>query len=121
MTTNIGELIEKLIIDNLKSRRVFCEIHGELDRILQTDGFEELIIKLVNANHDLWNLCQSKGAVAENKDMPASILRDMMRKDVALCKSRAELRAAINERLGDGTADGSTIKVYGDDRGVKSV
>jgi len=113
VTVNIAELIEKLIIDCLKSQHTECELHGELDRILEKGGVEELVKQLVKANHDLWDLCQVKWAAATDKKIPEAVLRDMMKRDVELCRSRAELRAAINERLGDGTADGSTIKVYG--------
>lgn len=122
--TNVAELIEKLIIDCLKQRHVYGEWNSVCDKLReQLESHLEarllqLIVDLVLANADLWDLKQSQGtevALADAGGMPAhsTLLLGMLRQDIRLCKSRAALREQINAALGQNEADGSTVKFYG--------
>jgi len=67
----------------------------------------ELIEKLAIANIKLYEVCDLK---AKADTMTAEQLREMARKDVALCQERARLKNELNRLLG-GTGD--EVKSYG--------
>jgi ATP-dependent Clp protease ATP-binding subunit ClpA len=69
-------------------------------------GVGELIEMLVVANCKLYEVCQQKA----NPDLPSEAeLKDLVRKDVELCRQRSRLRAEINRRLG---SSGDSVKTY---------
>lgn len=75
------------------------------------DGIGELIEKLCIANLKLWAVCDQKAAYVDGGEASAEKLRDLMKKDLDLCKVRAQLRAEINARLGG--YQGDNVKSYG--------
>lgn len=75
------------------------------------DGIGELIEKLCIANLKLWAVCDQKAAFVGAGEENAEKLRDLMKKDLDLCKLRAELRKEINARLGG--PQGDNVKCYG--------
>ncbi len=74
-----------------------------------SEGVAELIERLVVANLKLWAVCEAKAKAA---GMGVEELRELVEKDLALCKSRAAIRAELNWRLGQ-EASGESLKMYG--------
>jgi hypothetical protein len=120
----IGELMEKLVIANIKlwmvkdgqtalacrDEPVLEEVRQELAQLARTealgggDGYSlqglQVFLKRLDEIRAL------------KPDSQLAALRQLVKKDIELCEMRATLRKAINERLGDhGPTD--TVKKYG--------
>jgi len=78
----------------------------------------DLLEQLTIANLKTWKLKdeQAEAVRAIDPRHPTSYYMKLVERDIVLCKVRASLRAEINERLGDKTADATITKSYGTER-----
>lgn len=121
---SIGELVEKLVIANIKLWMVkdaqlalsyaqgadhtfWRGVAEQLERVewgtSATDHPQQSLQKLLDALQQMQDSSHAK-------DLDR--LKDLIRKDIALCETRAALRRDISERLGDRTP-ADTVKQYG--------
>lgn len=82
-----------------------------------SEGMAELIERLVVANIKLYHVCDQKAGIAKNgyvgsSPMDAQYMTSVAQADIALCRSRAAIRAELNQRLGCPVA-GESVKAYG--------
>lgn len=121
---SVGELIEKLVIANIKlwmvkdaQTAIACredpvmnEVKHHLTLLART---EELGSQGAYSVDDMQRLLEKLDEIArsEPSDLVAA-LRQLVVKDIELCEARAHYRRAINKALGDTTAS-DTVKKYG--------
>lgn len=121
----IGELIEKLVIANIKlwmvkDAQTYLCCHDPANR----DAFASVALQLeridwsglggTTAGADLTALAATLDQLS-NVSPPADLarLKVLIQKDIALCEARAALRKSINHRLGDLAPAGDNVKQYG--------
>ncbi len=79
----------------------------------------ELIEKLTIANIKLFGLCDKKANIAKNPgDYSKGEMAEVMRKDIELCKQRANLKNAIDNKISQAIMTGDVsvtneVKSYG--------
>jgi hypothetical protein len=120
---SVGELIEKLVIANIKlwmvkdaQTAIACredpvlnEVKHHLTLLTRTDELGE---KGSYSIEDMQRMLEKLDEIAKSgdADLP-KILRQLVVKDIELCEARAHYRRAINKSLGDETA-ADTVKQY---------
>ena len=120
---SVGELIEKLVIANIKlwmvkdaQTAIACredpvlgEVKHHLTLLTRTD---ELGNQGSYSIEDMQRMLEKLDEIAKSgdADLP-KILRQLVVKDIELCEARAHYRRAINKSLGDTTAV-DTVKQY---------
>lgn len=120
----IGELIEKLVIANIKlwmvkdaQTALACPEEPVQDEVRQHLGQLARATSLSGQNgYTPANLQAFLDRLEEiealNPGDQLAALRQLVRKDIELCELRAALRRTINERLGD-ERPSDTVKKYG--------
>jgi hypothetical protein len=117
---SIGELIEKLVIANIKlwmvkdaQTLIACrdpvplqELRDQLALLGRSDSGAESLASLRQLLDRLTELAR-----LDNHQVLEQ-LRQLVAKDIALCEARAAYRREIDQRLGDRTAV-DTVKLYG--------
>lgn len=121
---SVGELIEKLVIANIKlwmvkdaQTAIACredpvlgEVKHHLTLLARTEDLDN------PGGYSIENMRTLVGhleEIAKTKDGDLlQTLRQLVIKDIELCEARAAYRRAINQRLGDQTAS-DTVKKYG--------
>lgn len=118
---SIGDLVEKLVIANLKlwlvkdaQTALACRtppdreaLHTALGQLARVEWEQSGSVAT------LQQLLQRLEALAADGKTPdAEELRRLVQKDIELCEVRAALRREISTRLGDRTAS-DTVKQYG--------
>ena len=116
---SIGELIEKLIIANIKlwmikdGQTLLAETE-DAKKILEQLNQLTRIEVLSEKKYDTDTLKELIERLSDNPDKKKiEHLKDLIRKDIQLCELRAELRKEINRKLGDTTPTDNTNQ-YGD-------
>lgn len=120
---SVGELIEKLVIANIKlwmvkdaQTAIACredpvlnEVKHHLTLLTRTDELGE---KESYSIEDMTRMLEKLDDIAKSSasDLP-KILKQLVVKDIELCEARAHYRRAINKSLGDTTA-ADTVKQY---------
>lgn len=70
----------------------------------------ELIEKLCILNIKLFDVCNSKTKMANNPgDFSKIEMAEIMRKDISLCKQRAQLKNAIDKKIRDSIISGDMV------------
>ncbi len=104
-----AEVIERLIVNVLKARDLYTRL---VALVPLSDDVRDRIIDLTLANGELYDLCNEKAAAVARGEKDARYLLVLIERDLALCRSRAMIRADLNRRLG-GEASGESVKSYG--------
>lgn len=116
---SVGELIEKLVIANIKlwmvkdAQTAFLNKSKNkqlLKHLCSLTRIEELSISPQISPAHYKKLIQKLTKVLNKKEM--ILIKDLIRKDIELCEARSYLRRNINFRLQDKTPT-DTIKKYG--------
>lgn len=106
----IAELIERLAVAAFKGEAL-CD---DAKRLAAVRGEEtsRCVCQIIADNRALWDIKERQAIAIREQEQSPDVLRELLIRDLELCKSRAAIRAELNRRLGS-EVSGESVKRYG--------